>query len=62
MCSREEKIRSLGLGPNIGWIEVPAVGLLGGILTLWNKDVFRIESIITSRHWICAQGSIVFSS
>lgn len=49
LCIQESKcqswgiktLHSLGLGEDIGWLEVPTTGVSGGILSVWNKKFLR---------------------
>lgn len=46
----------LGLGSNIGWVDSPSNGLSGGLLTIWNQEVFSVTNIAKDRNWIMISG------
>ncbi|WOH14893.1 hypothetical protein DCAR_0934421 [Daucus carota subsp. sativus] len=52
----ESMIRQLGMGKEVGWVEVSSRGLSGGLLTVWSKDHISISDIIFSQNWILVQG------
>lgn len=33
-------------------------GASGGLITLWNSEIFKIQSVITHKHFILAEGSL----
>lgn len=42
-----------------GWLEAPAQGLSGGLLTSWDAQQFRLLSHIINKNWILFKGCTV---
>lgn len=53
---KEKSIFSLGMGSNVGWVEVASQGLSGGLFSLWNKAIFEVSSTEHSKNWIMMKG------
>ncbi|KAF5795822.1 putative RNA-directed DNA polymerase [Helianthus annuus] len=43
---------------NFGMESVDATGLSGGLICLWDENVFRMDSVVKNRHFIHVRGSI----
>ncbi|KAH7864902.1 hypothetical protein Vadar_031844 [Vaccinium darrowii] len=43
----------------VGFTESGAIGASGGILILWNKELFKPQSITTNRHFIIVTGVLI---
>lgn len=52
----DRKINTLGMGSSVGMLDVPPLGLSGGLLTLWKEDEVSLISSKKSRHWIWMMG------
>ena len=57
-CSKwsTKSVAQLGMGNNIEWIESPARGLSGGLITVWSKDYISISVSSFSQNWIMVRG------
>lgn len=54
----DRSIGKLGFSDNMGWFEVKAIGLSGGLLMIWNKDLINVQVIRSSRYWIWIEGVV----
>ncbi|WOH08750.1 hypothetical protein DCAR_0728198 [Daucus carota subsp. sativus] len=54
------EITSLGLGSDVKWVESPANGMSGGILTLWRDEAFILSHQRSAANWILVRGSSNF--
>jgi hypothetical protein len=52
-------VYSLWHGQNIKWFNIEAQGRSGGLLAMWDEDIFRVDSIEYSGSWISLFGSFV---
>lgn len=50
-------IKTCWKSDDIEWIYSPSAGTSGGILSIWDKSAFTIESNIVTRNWIAINGS-----
>lgn len=65
LCLKETKVRSwkannilaLGLGYNVGWLELPVRGCSRGFLTVWNKNFFDVVEFLLDNSWLGIRGS-----
>jgi len=57
-CS-DSIVYSLWHGQNIKWFNIEAQGRSGGLLAMWDEDIFRVDSIEYSGSWISLFGSFV---
>ena len=57
-CS-DSLVYSLWHGHNIKWFNIEAQGRLGGLLAMWDEDLFRVDSIEYAGSWISLFGSFV---
>lgn len=70
LCLQETKclqwnssmINSLGMGKKVGWKDSPAVGLSGGLLTVWNTDVITVSNSLCTANWLQIQGHCVLDN
>lgn len=64
LCLQETKtqvwseflVHTLGMGSRVDWTEAKPVGLLGGLLTVWNSEEIVINERLINRHWILVSG------
>lgn len=54
-------IKTLWPIDDIEWLFSPSIGNSGGLISLWEKSSFQMESSFIQRNWIAIQGSIVTS-
>lgn len=54
----EKAIKQLGMGFNSGWTEISSTGRSGGLLSVWNKDIFHVSEIKATSSWIQTKGYI----
>lgn len=40
------------------WVEVAAIGLSGGLVLSWDKDLLHDFEVVKSHHWIWVRGSV----
>lgn len=67
LCLQETKVKSwtyravksLGMGRKIGWIDVPAKGLSGGLLMVWKADEYQVNSRKKASNWLLISGQMV---
>jgi len=57
-CS-DSMVSSLWHGHNIKWFSIEAQGRSGGLLAMWDEDLFRVDSIEYAGSWISLFGSFV---
>jgi len=57
-CS-DSLVYSLWHGQNIKWFSIEARGRSGGLLAMWDEDLFRVDSIEYAGSWISLFGSFV---
>lgn len=56
---RDNSVKALGMGSNIGWADSPSQGLSGGLLTVWNSEVFSVSEIFQSSNWLMIKGRCI---
>lgn len=52
----DKSVKTLGMGSSIGWAELPSQGLSGGLLTVWNSEVFTVFETVKSSNWLMIKG------
>jgi len=57
-CS-ESIVSSLWHGQNIKWFCIEALGRSGGLITMWDDDLFRVDSVEFAGSWISLFDSFV---
>lgn len=53
----QKTIRACWNHDNLGFVASPSLGNSGGILTIWDQNLFSMESSKSERHWIAICGS-----
>ena len=54
----ERLIRQIWGSDNFNWAAVESEGCSGGLLCIWNPDIFSTSQIIKYRNFMCIKGSV----
>lgn len=58
----EKSLNSLGMPVPFGWVESPSLGQSGGLLTLWDKNIFTFCSSKSTDNWSMVKGSCLLDN
>ena len=69
LCLQETKcgkwnpreVMALMPGKQVDWAEVASTGLSGGLITVWDSNLVKIDSMEVDRNWIMMLGSVISS-
>lgn len=54
----QKVLKSLWHVDDVEWCFSPSIGNSGGIVTIWNKEYFILDSSMVERNWIAISGII----
>ena len=52
----KKMVRTCWKSDDIEWLHSPSIGNSGGILSIWIKSIFTINSHMVTRHWLAISG------